>query len=70
MAKQNDETIQLTALRFIGSFAMTKTFPILATRVLRVVYSFERGDLPIFVGQQMDVFICRGREALKCLRLE
>jgi hypothetical protein len=22
-----------------------------------VIFSFERGDLPIFVGQQMDVFI-------------
>ena len=27
------------------------------TRVLQVVFSFERGDLPIYVGQQMDVFI-------------
>ncbi|MEK6777978.1 MAG: ATP-binding cassette domain-containing protein [bacterium] len=27
------------------------------TRVLQVVFSFTRGDLPIFVGQQMDVFI-------------
>ncbi len=27
------------------------------TRVLQAVYSFDRGDLPIFVGQQMDVFI-------------
>jgi HlyD family secretion protein len=27
------------------------------TRVLQVVFRFERGDLPIFVGQQMDVFI-------------
>jgi len=27
------------------------------TRVLQVIYSFERGDLPIFVGQQMDVLI-------------
>ncbi len=27
------------------------------TRVLQVIYSFDRGDLPIFVGQQMDVFI-------------
>jgi len=27
------------------------------TRVLQVIYSFERGNLPIFVGQQMDVFI-------------
>jgi HlyD family secretion protein len=26
-------------------------------RVLQAVYSFERGDLPILVGQQMDVFI-------------
>ncbi len=27
------------------------------TRVLQVIYGFERGDLPVFVGQQMDVFI-------------
>jgi RND family efflux transporter MFP subunit len=27
------------------------------TRVLQVIYSFARGDLPIYVGQQMDVFI-------------
>jgi HlyD family secretion protein len=27
------------------------------TRVLQVIFSFARGDLPIFVGQQMDVFI-------------
>ena len=27
------------------------------TRVLQVVFSFQRGGLPIFVGQQMDVFI-------------
>jgi multidrug efflux pump subunit AcrA (membrane-fusion protein) len=27
------------------------------TRVLQVIFSFERGDLPIFVGQQMDVFV-------------
>ena len=27
------------------------------TRVLEVIYSFVRGDLPIYVGQQMDVFI-------------
>ena len=27
------------------------------TRVLQVVYSFKRGKLPVFVGQQMDVFI-------------
>ncbi len=27
------------------------------TRVLQVVFSFERGKLPIFVCQQMDVFI-------------
>jgi HlyD family secretion protein len=26
-------------------------------RVLQVVYSFDRGTLPIYVGQQMDVFI-------------
>lgn len=27
------------------------------TRVLQVVYSFERGALPIYVGQQMDVYV-------------
>ena len=27
------------------------------TRVLQCLYRFERGDLPIYVGQQMDVFI-------------
>jgi RND family efflux transporter MFP subunit len=27
------------------------------TRVLQVIFAFERGDLPIYVGQQMDVFI-------------
>jgi hypothetical protein len=34
------------------------------TRVLQVIFSFERGELPIFVGQQMDVFI----NALACTR--
>src|SRR5207249_7949900 len=27
------------------------------TRVLQILYSFEGGKLPIYVGQQMDVFI-------------
>jgi HlyD family secretion protein len=27
------------------------------TRVLQVIYSFERGNLPIYVGQQMDIYI-------------
>lgn len=27
------------------------------TRVLQVIYSFNRGNLPIYVGQQMDVYI-------------
>jgi hypothetical protein len=27
------------------------------TRVLQVIFSFDAGDLPIAVGQQMDVFI-------------
>jgi RND family efflux transporter MFP subunit len=27
------------------------------TRVLQVIYGFQRGSLPIYVGQQMDVFI-------------
>src|SRR6266404_6060989 len=27
------------------------------SRVLQVIYSFDRGSIPIYVGQQMDVFI-------------
>jgi HlyD family secretion protein len=27
------------------------------TRVLQVIYSFEHGNLPIYVGQQMDIYI-------------
>jgi len=27
------------------------------TRVLQVIYSFERGSMPVYVGQQMDVYI-------------
>lgn len=27
------------------------------TRVLQVIFSFRKGELPVFVGQQMDVFI-------------
>jgi hypothetical protein len=27
------------------------------TRVLQVIYRIERDDLPLFVGQQLDVFI-------------
>jgi HlyD family secretion protein len=27
------------------------------TRVMQVLYSFDRASLPVFVGQQMDVFI-------------
>src|SRR5688500_19745989 len=27
------------------------------TRVLQILYSFDRGDLPVYVGRQMDVFI-------------
>ena len=27
------------------------------TRVLQVIYSFPRGNLPIYIGQQMDVYI-------------
>jgi multidrug efflux pump subunit AcrA (membrane-fusion protein) len=27
------------------------------TRVLQVIYAFDKGTLPVFVGQQMDVFI-------------
>jgi hypothetical protein len=27
------------------------------TRVLQVLFSFERGQLPVYVGQQMDIYI-------------
>jgi len=27
------------------------------TRVLQILYRFERGSLPVYVGQQLDVFI-------------
>ncbi len=27
------------------------------TRVLQVIYSFDDGTIPVYVGQQMDVFI-------------
>jgi HlyD family secretion protein len=27
------------------------------TRVLQAIYSFERGNLPVYVGQQMDIYI-------------
>jgi HlyD family secretion protein len=27
------------------------------TRVLQVIYSFRRAELPVYVGQQLDVFI-------------
>ena len=32
------------------------------TRVLQVIYSFERGTLPVFLGQQMDVYIDAAEE--------
>ncbi len=31
------------------------------TRVLQVIYRFDRGGLPVYVGQQMDVFIEAGK---------
>jgi RND family efflux transporter MFP subunit len=33
------------------------------TRVLQIIYKVERDDFPIFVGQQMDVFIDRKEDA-------
>jgi multidrug efflux pump subunit AcrA (membrane-fusion protein) len=35
------------------------------TRVLQVLYKVERDDLPLFVGEQLDVFIDAGRVALR-----
>jgi RND family efflux transporter MFP subunit len=39
------------------------------TRVLQVIYNFERGNLPIFVGQQMDIYIDASSIATPELRL-
>ena len=27
------------------------------TRVLQVIYAFDRGTMPVYVGQQMDVYV-------------
>jgi len=35
------------------------------TRVLQAIYAFDRGDLPVYVGQQMDVFIDSETEVAK-----
>jgi multidrug efflux pump subunit AcrA (membrane-fusion protein) len=35
------------------------------TRVLQVIYRVERADLPLFVGEQLDVFVDAGRVALR-----
>jgi len=35
------------------------------TRVLQVIYRVERDDLPLFVGEQLDVFVDAGRVALR-----
>jgi HlyD family secretion protein len=35
------------------------------TRVLQIIYRVERDDLPLFVGEQLDVFIDGGKVALR-----
>jgi multidrug efflux pump subunit AcrA (membrane-fusion protein) len=35
------------------------------TRVLQIIYQVERDDLPLFIGEQLDVFIDAGRVALR-----
>jgi multidrug efflux pump subunit AcrA (membrane-fusion protein) len=35
------------------------------TRVLQVLYKVERNDLPLFIGEQLDVFIDAGQVALR-----
>jgi multidrug efflux pump subunit AcrA (membrane-fusion protein) len=35
------------------------------TRVLQIIYKVERDDLPLFVGEQLDVFIDAGKVALR-----
>jgi HlyD family secretion protein len=35
------------------------------TRVLQIIYKVERDDLPLFVGEQLDVFIDAGQVALR-----
>ena len=38
------------------------------TRVLQIIYSFERGNLPIYPGQQMDIYIDAVPNALSSVR--
>jgi multidrug efflux pump subunit AcrA (membrane-fusion protein) len=35
------------------------------TRVLQIIYKVERDDLPLFIGEQLDVFIDAGKVALR-----
>src|SRR5260370_36980433 len=35
------------------------------TRVLQIIYQVQRDDLPLFVGEQLDVFIDAGRGVLR-----
>jgi multidrug efflux pump subunit AcrA (membrane-fusion protein) len=35
------------------------------TRVLQIIYQVQRDDLPLFIGEQLDVFIDAGRVALR-----
>jgi len=42
----------------IASFSLTGArFERVDTRVLQVIYEIMSGNVPLFVGQQMDVFI-------------
>jgi len=59
------ETIPLSFSRFEPLVVPKKSLtgaPVerVDTRVLQVIYSFERPDWPIYVGQQLDVFIDAG----------
>jgi multidrug efflux pump subunit AcrA (membrane-fusion protein) len=40
------------------------------TRVLQVIYALDGGDRPVYVGQQLDVFIDAGADAAAAMSLE
>ncbi len=55
----------MTPLRFVRFEPTGDPMGRVDTRVLQVIYLVERADLPLFVGQQMDVFIEAGPEEVR-----
>ncbi len=57
-SNQNAAALRLLrAIRGAQSLVTGDSTERVDTRVLQIIYSFERGNLPIYVGQQMDVYI-------------